>query len=118
MPRYCLLRLSAPSDPREPGAWFATSSRRVAFALNLIPFAGVAFLWFGGVLRDRLGEREDSSIATVFLGSGQLFLRMLFVAASASGALIIAFATQPGALRGDCALGSRGALHPSTFSGG
>ena len=52
----------------------------VALALNLIPFAGVAFLWFIGVLRDRLGELEDRFFATVFLGSGLLFLVMLFVA--------------------------------------
>jgi hypothetical protein len=25
-------------------------------ALNLVPFAGLAFLWFIGVLRDRLGQ--------------------------------------------------------------
>jgi hypothetical protein len=31
----------------------------VAIALNLVPFAGIAFLWFIGVIRDRIGERED-----------------------------------------------------------
>jgi hypothetical protein len=31
----------------------------VAVALNLVPFAGIAFLWFIGVIRDRIGERED-----------------------------------------------------------
>jgi hypothetical protein len=30
----------------------------VAIALNLVPFAGIAFLWFIGVLRDRVGGRE------------------------------------------------------------
>ena len=42
--------------------------------MNLIPFAGIAFLWFIGVLRDRLGEQEDRFFATVFFGSGLLFL--------------------------------------------
>jgi hypothetical protein len=51
--------------------------------MNLIPFSGVAFLWFIGVLRDRLGPREDKLFSTVFLGSGLLFLGMLFVAAAA-----------------------------------
>jgi hypothetical protein len=43
----------------------------VAIALNLVPFAGIAFLWFVGVLRDRIGAREDRFFATVFLGSGR-----------------------------------------------
>jgi hypothetical protein len=90
-----LLRLSVPSDPLETGTWLASSSRRVRIALNLVPFAGVAFLWFIGVLRDRLGALEDRFFATVFLGSGLLFLGMLFVAASAVGGLIVAYAAQP-----------------------
>src|SRR6516225_6883877 len=59
--------------------------------MNLVPFAGVAFLWFVGVLRDRLGGREDQFFATVFLGSGLLLLAMLFAAAAVVGAIIIAF---------------------------
>jgi hypothetical protein len=39
-----------------------------------IPFAGIAFLWFIGVIRDRIGAREDRFFATVFLGSGLLFV--------------------------------------------
>ena len=41
----------------------------MAIALNLVPFAGIAFLWFTGVIRDRIGEREDRFFATVFLGA-------------------------------------------------
>jgi hypothetical protein len=63
--------------------------------LNIIPFAGIAFLWFIGVLRDRLGAREDRFFATVFFGSGLLFLAMLFVAAAMVGAIILVFAEQP-----------------------
>ena len=59
----------------------------MAIALNLVPFAGIAFLWFIGVLRDRIGEREDRFFATVFLGSGLLFVAMIFVAAGIGGAL-------------------------------
>ena len=62
-----LFRLSVRADPLEAGAWLKTSSNRVALALNLVPFAGIAFLWFIGVLRDRLGELEDRFFATVFL---------------------------------------------------
>ena len=58
------------------------------FALGLVPFAGIAFLWFIGVVRDRIGELEDRFFATVFLGSGLLFVAMLFVAAGISSAII------------------------------
>ena len=54
-----LVRLSVRADPLEAGAWLMTSSNTIALALNLIPFAGIAFLWFIAVLRDRLGELED-----------------------------------------------------------
>ena len=62
----------------------------MAVALNLVPFAGIAFLWFVGVLRDRIGGHEDRFFATVFLGSGLLFVAMLFVAAAFAGGLIVA----------------------------
>jgi hypothetical protein len=58
-------------------------------ALNLVPFAGVAFLWFIGVLRDRLAQLEDRFFATVFFGSGLLFLAMLFAAAAVIGAIVL-----------------------------
>ena len=87
-----LLRMSVPTDPLEAGEWLRTSSGRVALALNLVPFAGLAFLWFIGVLRDRLGTREDRFFATVFLGSGLLFLAMLFCAAAVVGGILAAFA--------------------------
>src|SRR5437868_6960679 len=51
---FCLLRIALPADPQEPGAWLSTNSDTVGLALNLVPFAGIAFLWFIGVLRDRL----------------------------------------------------------------
>ena len=70
---FWLLRSSVPADPQEPGAWLGTSARTVALALNLVPFAGIAFLWFIGVLRDRLGQREDRFFATVFLAVASCF---------------------------------------------
>jgi hypothetical protein len=85
-----LLRISVPAQPEVAGAWLTTSGRRasVTIALNLVPFAGIAFLWFIGVIRDRVGEREDRFFATVFLGSGLLFVGMIFVAAAVAGGLI------------------------------
>ena len=93
-----LFRLSVPADPLESGAWLAKSSGTVALALNLMPFAGIAFLWFIGVLRDRLGRHEDRFFATVFFGSGLLFLGMLFASAAVIGAVVIVFTAEPDAM--------------------
>ena len=60
----------------------------VRLALNLVPFAGIAFLWFIGVVRDQLGEVEDRLFSTVFLGSGLLFLAMLFQGAVTATSLV------------------------------
>jgi hypothetical protein len=80
-----LLRLAAASESR--GATWATN-QRVALALSLVPFAGIAFLWLIGVVRDRIGEHEDRFFATVFLGSGLLFAALLFVAAGITGGVL------------------------------
>src|SRR4051794_7600599 len=65
---FALLRPSIPDDPLASGAWLVSNTKRIALALNLVPFAGVAFLWSVGVLRDRLDRHEDRFFATVFLG--------------------------------------------------
>ena len=92
---FWLLRTSVPGDPQEPGSWLRTNANKVALAINLVPFAGIAFLWFIGVLRDRLGQLEDRFFATVFLGSGLLFLGMLFLASALVDGVLIAFAAKP-----------------------
>jgi hypothetical protein len=63
-------------------------STQALVGLYAIPFTGIAFLWFIGVVRDRIGDREDKFFATVFLGSGLLFVAMLFAAAATLGGLI------------------------------
>jgi hypothetical protein len=92
-----LLRLSLPADPAETVGWLRQSAGQVAFALNLVPFAGIAFMWFLGVLRDRLGGAEDKFFATVFLGSGLMFLGMVFVAAAGIGGMVLAYSAAPDA---------------------
>jgi hypothetical protein len=92
---FWLLRISMPADPQEAGSWLRTDANTIALGLNLVPFAGIAFLWFIGVLRDRLGQLEDRFFATVFFGSGILLLGMLFVSAAIVGGILIAFAAQP-----------------------
>ena len=93
-----LLRLSVPANPRVAGSWLTDPARRtaVSVALALVPFAGIAFLWFIGVLRDRIGHREDRFFATVFLGSGVLFVAMLFVTAAVAGGLFAAASRSSG----------------------
>ncbi len=85
-----LLRGSASGLGEDPATWVDSASSRQAFslAMNLIPFAGIAFLWFIGVIRTRLGDLEDRLFATVLLGSGLLFVAMLFSAAATAGSLI------------------------------
>jgi hypothetical protein len=95
---FWLLRRSVPADPNDPGTWLRTDAASVALALNLVPFAGVAFLWFVGVLRDRLGDGEDRFFSTVFFGSALLFLAMLFASAAVLGAIVLIFANEPGRL--------------------
>lgn len=87
-----LVRTAVPADPDDAEQWLSDSSRRdaVMLGLGLVPFAGIAFLWFVGVVRDRIGEAEDRFFATAFLGSGLLFVGMLFVAAAVAGGLIVA----------------------------
>ncbi|HMO45301.1 MAG TPA: hypothetical protein PKB14_04650 [Rubrivivax sp.] len=90
-----LVRVSVPADPREAGSWLTTRASTVALAMNLVPLSGIAFLWFIGVLRDRLGTHEDRLFATVFLGSGLLFLAMLFLSAATAGGLVLLHAADP-----------------------
>lgn len=86
-----LIRVALPDEPSSAGSSWATDpSRRrtVQTALNLIPFAGIFFLWFMGAVRARIGEAEDQFFAMVFLGSGLLFVATLFGAAAAAGGLL------------------------------
>jgi hypothetical protein len=62
---------------------------------------GIAFLWFVGVLRDRIGHREDRFFATVFLGSGLLFVAMLFVTAAVAGGVLAAASASSSPLGSD-----------------
>jgi hypothetical protein len=85
-----LVRVAIPKDPNDAGQWLTDKSRRdlVLLGLGLVPFAGIAFLWFVGVVRDRIGEAEDRFFATVFLGSGLLFVALLFVTAALAAGLV------------------------------
>ena len=104
-----LVRLAAPTGPGDAGSWVADPGRRrlVVVALNLVPFAAIAFLWFIGVVRDRIGEREDRFFATVFLGSGLLFVAMLFVASAVTAGFLADVVGDTGSSPQGPALGPR-----------
>jgi hypothetical protein len=86
-----LIRLAVPADPTEPGTWMAdpTNRRSVYLALHLVPFMGMAFLWFMAVLRHRIGADEGGIESTVFLGSGVLFVATLFASAALTRGLMV-----------------------------
>jgi len=93
-----LIRISVPADPQEAGTWLSGGGKTVSLALNLLPFAGIAFLWFVGVVRDRIGAYEDRFFATVFLGSGLLFLAMLFASSAVASGIMMIYGETPGKL--------------------
>ena len=50
-----IIRLAAPESLEHQSAVNAHFGRAITLALHLVPFAGLAFLWFIGVLRNRMG---------------------------------------------------------------
>ena len=94
-----LMRISVPADPAiDTSAWLEANLSIISLALNLMPFAGIAFLWFIGVTRDRQGDMEDRLFATVILGSGLLFLAMVFVGSALVGGLLSTYSTAQNAV--------------------
>ncbi len=82
-----LIRSSLP-EGAEPGSqWLEAGNDKIRLASELMPFAGICFLWFIGVVRADLGRLEDKFFATVTLGSGLLFLAMMFTTAAVGAAL-------------------------------
>jgi hypothetical protein len=81
------IRIALP-DGAEPGAqWLTPGSANLRTAAKIMPFAGIAFLWFIGVVRDGFGRFEDKFFSTVFIGAGLTFLAMMFVAAGVGAGL-------------------------------
>jgi hypothetical protein len=83
-----LIRSAIPADPSGSAAEVLNHVHTISCALNLAPFAGIAFLWFIAVIRDRLGELEDRFFATVVIGSGVLYIAMYFASAALAGGLL------------------------------
>ena len=89
---FILIRIAFPDDPVNIPAWVKDQAHLISIALQMVPFAGIAYLWFMGVARDRLGKREDQFFATVFLGSGLLYLAMTFVGTTLGAGLLSLYA--------------------------
>ncbi len=91
-----LLRSAIPERLNTDAAWVATGYQRITIALSLMPFAGIAYLWFIGAVRDKLGDYEDRFFSSVFYGSSLIFLGIVFVAMAIVGGLVAGYRLNPG----------------------
>jgi hypothetical protein len=89
---FVLLQISIPSGSIDASDWLEEQAGTVTLALTLLPFAGIAYLWFMGVMRDRLGHLEDQFFSTLFFGSGLLYLAMTFASAAIAGGMLTIYA--------------------------
>jgi hypothetical protein len=83
-----LIRIDMPEGMSSSGEWLSKGQSGISVAAILMPFAGISFLWFIGVVRDGFGRYEDRFFATVFMGSGILFLAMMFVSTAIAAGLV------------------------------
>lgn len=83
-----IIRLGLPDVQTEQAMVNPGFQKALHLALHLVPFAGIAFLWLLGVLRHQMGAEEDKFFATIFLGSGLIFVASLFAAAAVTEAVL------------------------------
>ncbi|MFM8322204.1 MAG: hypothetical protein ACKOC5_14925 [Chloroflexota bacterium] len=86
-----LMRWAIPEGIANDPSWIVTGAPKISLALGLMPFAGIAYLWFIGVIRDKLGDYEDRFFSSVFYGSSLLFLAMVFVSMAIAGGIVATF---------------------------
>src|SRR6516162_11563861 len=91
-----IVRVAAPEVSGDQSTVNTRFGHAITLSLHLVPFAGLAFLWFIGVLRNRMGALEDQFFGTVFLGSGLLFVASLFAATAVAGAVLGSSHALPG----------------------
>ena len=87
-----LFRAAFPVDQYLDAASMPTSEAlsQARTALFLVPYAGIAFIWFTGALHYNLGSADMRLFTTVFIGSGLLFVAVVFVAAAFASAELTA----------------------------
>jgi len=83
-----LVRTTLPAHPLAEPDLLTSGSSRLRVAMTLMPLSGLAFLWFVGVVRDRLGAYEDRFLSTVMFGSGLLFLATAFMSMAIAGGIL------------------------------
>jgi hypothetical protein len=92
---YVLIQVSIPAISPDVAGLSEDQAKTITLGLSLLPFAGIDFLWFLGVMRDRLGALEDQFFSTLFFGSGLLYLGMTFASAAIAGGLLTAYSLDP-----------------------
>ncbi len=95
-----LIQLSVPADLLDTSDWLDDQAKTISLAMSLVPFAGISFLWFMAVVRDRMGHLEDQFFSTIFFGSGYLYLAMTFASAAIAGGVLSLYDLDPGMLIG------------------
>lgn len=92
-----IVRLSVDPNLAEAGTWLVEGGRRTGavIGVTLLPFAGIAFLWFTGVIRDQLGQREDRFFATILIGSSLVYVALIFVVSAVGTGLFSMFNRAP-----------------------
>jgi hypothetical protein len=91
-----LVRMAIPQELTADTDWLVEGRSYISVAMIIMPFAGIAFLWFIGVVRDLLGEYEDQFFSTVFFGSALLFLALTFVSMAIVGGLVAGLSLDSG----------------------
>jgi len=86
-----LMRSAIPQAITADPTWIISGAPKINLALGLTPFAGIAYLWFIGVIRDKLGDYEDRFFSSVFYGSSLLFLAMVFVSMAIAGGILATY---------------------------
>ena len=66
----------------EVARFYESHHTRVAFLLALMVIGTVAYLWFIGVVRSRLGQREHRLVGSVFLGASILLTGLVLLGAA------------------------------------
>jgi hypothetical protein len=82
----------ADSTAAQVADWYLDKDKtRVALVgLYLVPFAGIAFLWFAAVIRHNVLAARDRFFDAALMGSAILFIAMLFAAGASGGSLFAA----------------------------
>ena len=92
---YTMIQLTLPRLTSDSAGITQDQLKYLSLGLSFLPFAGMAFLWFMAVLREHMGALEDQFFSTLYLGSGFLYIGMVFTAAAVGTGLMVAYSISP-----------------------